>query len=105
ADGPQRGQVDLVPGPQPGLHAGHQVGRADPQVGDAVLGGQPPQPAGVRVGGAAVVQPNGQAGQQAPGQVVPHHPAGRGVPGEDVAGPQVLVEGERLEVLEHDPAV
>ena len=105
ADGAQRGQVDLGPGPQPRLHAGHQVGRADPQIGDAVLGGQPPQPVRGRVGGAAVVQHDGQARQQAPGQVVPHHPAGRGVPGEDVAGPQVLMEGERLEVLEHDPAV
>ena len=90
---------------QPRLHAGHQVGRADAQVGDAVLGGQPPQPVRLRVGGAAVVQHDRQAGQQPPGQVVPHHPAGRGVPGEDVARPQVLVERERLEVLEDDAAV
>ncbi len=93
------------PGSQPRLHAGHQVGRADSQVGDAVLGRQLPQPVRLGVAGAAVVEHDRQPGQQAAGQVVPHHPAGRGVPGEDVARPQILVERERLEVLEDDAAV
>ena len=105
ADGAQRRQADLGARAQPRLHAGHQVGRADAQVGDAVLGGQPPQPVRLRVRGAAVVQHDRHPGQQAAGQVVPHHPAGRGVPGEHVARAQVLVERERLEVLEDDAAV
>ena len=70
-----------------------------------MLGGQPPQPVRLRVRGAAVVQHDRHPGQQAAGQVVPHHPAGRGVPGEHVARVQVLVERERLEVLQDDAAV
>ncbi len=105
ADPADRGEVQLPGRRQPGLGAGEQVRGAGAEVGHAVLGGQPPQRVGPGVGGAAVVEQHGGPGQQAAGQVVPHHPAGGGVPEERVARPEVLVEGERLEVLEDDPAV
>ena len=38
-------------------------------------------------------------------EVVPHHPAGGGEPAEAVAGAEVLVQGEHLEVLDGDAAV
>ena len=45
------------------------------------------------------------ADQQAGDEEVPHHPAGGGVPEEAVAGPQVVVQAELLEVLEQDAAL
>ena len=39
------------------------------------------------------------------GEEVPHHPAGGGVPEEHIAGTEVLVQAQRLEMLEHDAAV
>jgi hypothetical protein len=56
--------------------------------------------------GATVVEDNGDVGQQEAGdEHVPHHPAGRGVPEETVAGTQIEMERERLEVFEEDAAV
>ena len=69
------------------------------------LRGEPPQRAEVGVAGIAVEQHDRGADQQAGHQVVPHHPAGGGEPGEAVAGAEVLVEGQHLEVLDGDAAV
>ena len=91
--------------PEAFLHAGQQVRRAGAGVGHARLRGQPPERAGVRVHGAAVVEHHGGADEQAADQVVPHHPAGRGVPEERVRAGQILMQGERLEVLQDDAAM
>ena len=57
------------------------------------------------MGRTAVVEHYGRAREQPARQVVPHHPAGGGVPEEDIIRPEILMEGEHLEVLKHDPAV
>ena len=52
----------------------------------------------------AVVEHHGAPDQQSADQQVPHHPAGGGEPEEPVAGPQIMVQPQGLQVFEHDPA-
>ncbi len=105
ADPAHGGKVMLGGRPESFLHAGQQVRRAGAGIGHARLRDQPPQGPGVRMHRAAVVEHDGRADQQPADEVVPHHPAGRGVPEERVRAGQILVQGQRLEVLEDDPAV
>ena len=67
--------------------------------------GEVPEDAHVRVAGAAVVEDDRGAGEQAGDEEVPHHPAGRREPEEAVAGVGVDVEVELLQVLEEDAAL
>ena len=101
----QRGQVVVAVRRDAGLGAGQQVRRPHAEVADPVVLSELPQRVGAGIGGAAVVGHHGRPDQQAAGQEVPHHPAGRGVPEEHVLRTQVQVQGQRLEVFQHDPAV
>ncbi len=55
--------------------------------------------------GIAVEGDDRRADQQARHKEVPHHPAGRGEPEEAVVRPDVLLQPDRLGVLDEDPAV
>ena len=94
---PTRGEVRLA--------AGHQVGGARPEMGRAGRLGQGPEHVEVGVARAAVVEDRRPADQQRPDEEVPHHPAGRRVPEEPVAGADVEVEPDGLGVLDDDAAV
>ncbi len=59
----------------------------------------------VGMAGIAVEQHDGGAGQQPGHEVVPHHPARRGEPHERVVGTHVVVQPQRLEVLDDHATV
>ena len=94
-----------APGTQPGPAAGGQVAGADAEHGRLVVGGDLPQPQRVGVRGAAVVEHDRRADQQAGRDDVPHHPVGARVPEQRPAGAEVEVQPEHLAVLGHDAAV
>ncbi len=90
-------------GATPALRQAMQERRAEvPKYGRRrCSAGQPPERVEVGPARVAVEQRRRSAPTAEPGdEVVPHHPAGGGEPEEPVAGPQVVVQGERLEVLE-----
>ena len=91
------------------LHAGlarrHDERRAHAEHVELGVGRELPQRREIRVPGIAVEQRERRAGEQPAHEVVPHHPAGGGEPAEAVAGADVVMQRERLEVLDHDAAV
>ncbi|GBC87295.1 hypothetical protein HRbin12_01298 [bacterium HR12] len=105
ADGPQAREVADLGRPDPGLHAGVEEGGAGAERGDAELGGEAPERGEVGVRGAPVVEHDARAEGEPAEEEVPHHPAGRREPEEALAGPDVVVERQGLQVLEEDPAV
>ena len=95
-----------MPGRRPALRHAMRNGALTPNDVIAGLGGQPPQRVEVGLAGVAVEAATTVAPTSRPGhEVVPHHPAGGGEPEEAVAGPEVVVQRERLQVLEEDAAV
>ena len=105
ADPPQPRQVRLLGRLDPRLAAGEQERRRAAEERGARLTDQAPQREKVRVAGISVDQHDRRSDSQARHEVVPHHPAGRRVPAEAVGRPEVVVEGQDLEVLEQDAAV
>ena len=105
ADAPDRREVGQLAGPHALLAAGHEVRRRCPEVGDALLGRQPPQRAEVRVGRGTVVQHDARVDGQPRDEVVPHHPAGGAEPEEPIRRAEVVVQRVDLQVLEQDAAV
>ena len=101
---PQRGQVVITRRFHAGLGAAAQVRGAGAQQRDAMLGGQRPQRLPRRVARASVVTDDPGPGQQAGDEVVPHHPARRGVPEERVLFAEIEAERHRLQVLQQNPA-
>lgn len=99
------GEVEVAPWVDAGLAAGHDVRGGGAEEGGSGLFGDAPLGADVGVAGAAVVQHEGGAGEEAGDEEVPHHPAGRGVPEEAVLGAEVAVEADLLEVFEQDAAL
>ncbi len=87
------------------LAAGHDVGGGGAEEGGTGAFGDAPLGAGVREAGAAVVEDDRGAGEEAGDEEVPHHPAGRGVPEEPVLGAEVAVQAELFEVLDEDAAL
>ncbi len=82
----------VAAGRQAGLLAGQQVAGVGAELGEAVLGGELPEPVGGGVQGAAVVEDGGGAEQQAAQVDVPHDPAGRAVPEVAVALADVVLQ-------------
>ena len=99
------GEVEVAGRVDVGLAAGHDVRGGGAEEGGARAFGDAPLGAGVGVAGAAVVEDDRGAGEQAGDEEVPHHPAGGGVPEEAVLGAEVAVQAELLEVLEQDAAL
>lgn len=87
------------------LAAGHHVRGGRAEEGRSRAFGDTPLGARVRIAGAAVVQHDRGAREQAGDEEVPHHPAGGRVPEEAVLGPQVAVQAELLEVFDEDAAL
>ncbi len=104
-DRAQRAQVAHAPEGEPGAATRRQERSAGPEDGHAGLGRQAPEGAQIGPTGVAVEQHDGGPDAQTRDQEVPHHPAGRGEPEEAVAGPEVLVEAQGLEVFQQDAAV
>ena len=105
ADRLQPAEVAALAGVDAGLHAGGDVGGAGAEHRDPGPLGEVPEDAHVGMAGAAVVEDDRGAGEQAGDEEVPHHPAGGREPEEAVAGMGVDVEVELLQVLEQDAAL
>ena len=101
---PQRGQVVITRRFHAGLGAAAQVRGAGAEQRDVMLGGQRPQRLPRRVARAAVVADDPGPGEQAGDEVVPHHPARRGVPEKRVLFAEIEAERHRLQVLQQNPA-
>ncbi len=94
-----------LPGLQFLLGAAEEIACARAEQRDVVVGDDLPHAVGLRIGRAAVVEHHRRADQQTGDQQVPHHPAGGRVPAEALAGFEVGVQAQVLEVLEHHAAV
>ncbi|MFN9941818.1 MAG: hypothetical protein ACK56I_20315, partial [bacterium] len=78
-------------GPEPGLHAGGQIGRPGAEEGHPGLGGELPEHVGLRPGRAAVVEQDRAAHEQPREEEGPQHPAGGREPEASVGGAEVDV--------------
>ena len=94
-----------MPGFDTGLPARQQERRGRAEVRHPGPGREPPQRAQIRVRRVAVEQHDRRTHGGGGDEVVPHHPAGRGEPEEPVARPEVVVQGQHLEMFEQDSAV
>lgn len=92
-------------GVRAGLAAGHDVGGGGAVQGGAGACGDLPLGVDGGVSGAAVVEDDRGAGEQAGDEEVPHHPACGRVPEEHVLGAEVAVQAELFEVFEEDAAL
>ena len=101
----QRRQVGQIARPQSGLAARHDERCADTEHVDSFVLGDPPQRAEVGRGGIAVEQHDRRTDAQPRHDVVPHHPPGGREPQEPSARTEVVVQAERLDVLEQHAAV
>ena len=98
-------EVPALGGAEAGLLAVGDVGRPDPEAGDARLLGQVPEDAEVGSAGVAVVEHDRRVRGECADDEVPHHPARRREPEEPVVGLQVEVQVHLLQHLEQDAAV
>ena len=105
AEAAQALEIGRLGGLDAGLLAGRKKGRPGAEEIDPRLAHKAPQGVEVRHAGVAVEQADRAAQQQAADLEVPHHPAGGGKPVEAVAGVEVEMEIERLEVFEHHAAL
>ena len=94
-----------LPGVMPAFWHDSTQGAPTPNTATPWRSTSRPQDVEVGMARAAVVEDHRRAHQQAADQEVPHHPAGGGEPQEPVARAEVVVQRQRLEVLDDDPAV
>src|SRR5690606_38962391 len=91
ADAAERAEI-VVLGLDARLLAREQKRRARPEIGDLLPLRHAPEDVEIRVTRASVIEDESAPDEEPPDEEVPHHPAGRGVPKEAIARPEIAME-------------